>query len=128
MTSPRVTPFRGLCHGTIAVASLAGLMIVSALSAGEVPPVLPVKLEIVPGHPWRPPFGLDRVGRPPDALVTYVGPGQPQGQFLLVTYRQENEVSRRELTWIISQPPRPPTPIMARVSLADGVSRVVLLH
>ena len=99
-----------------------------ALAAGEAQPPLPVKLEIKPGHPWRPPFGLGRVGRPPDVLVTYVGKGQPQGEFVLVAYREGKEVNRQTLTWITQRPPRPGAPIMARVSLEEGISELALLH
>lgn len=32
-------------------------------------PVVTPRFTVEPGHPWRPPFGLDRVGRPLDAVV-----------------------------------------------------------
>jgi len=38
---------------------------VAFANAGE--PAAAVKLMVEPGHPWTPPFGLERVGRPLDA-------------------------------------------------------------
>jgi hypothetical protein len=105
--------------------SLLAAMGQGLVQADDLPqPPWPVKVQIVPGHPWRPPFGLERVGRPPDVLATYLGEGQPQGKFLLVTYRRGNEVNRQGVTWVN----QPSAPIMARLALEDEASEIALLH
>ena len=60
---------------------------------------LPV-LTVEPSHPWRPPFGLERVGQPPDALVTFADREPWAGKFVLVSYHDGKEVGRQELTWV----------------------------
>jgi len=111
----------------IAVVVAAGAA-AAACSAGQ-PPASPLaRVAVVPGHPWCPPFGLERVGRPPDALVTYTATGPPQGRFLLVAYRQDKETSRQELTWTVQERARPPAPALARVCLEEGTTEVVLLR
>ena len=79
-----------------------------------------VKLTVEPGHPWTPPFGLDRVGRPPDAVVTFAGKESPAGEFVLVGYRDGKEVSRQAVV---------PGKVKnaARVPLEAGPTEVVLL-
>jgi hypothetical protein len=52
------------------------------------------RLRLDPGHPWRPPFGLDRVGQPPTAVVAFPAARRPpDGLWLAVLYRG-NETSR----------------------------------
>ena len=57
-----------------------------------------VKLSVQSGHPWTPPFGLDRVGRPMEAVVTYAGSEKPAGEYLLVGYRDGKEISRQAVS------------------------------
>ena len=102
------------------VAVIVGLASLSAkLSAVEAT----AKMEVVPGHPWRPPFGLDPVGRPPDVMVTFAGKQQPAGEFAVVGLRQGQEVSRQVLTPIKIKK----DPSVARVSLELVPEEVVLL-
>ena len=39
------------------------------------------KLTVEPGHPWTPPFGLDRVGRPMDAVVEVPAGAKPIAEY-----------------------------------------------
>ena len=39
-----------------------------------------VTLTVEPGHPWTPPFGVERVGRPMEAVVEVPGGGKSQGR------------------------------------------------
>ncbi len=94
----------------------------AALAAGDAPSPPVAQMQIVPGHPWRPPFGLDRVGRPPDVVVTFAGNGPPAGEFVLVGYRQGKEVGRQAVI-----PAGTKAPYVARVSLEAGPAEVVLL-
>ncbi len=41
-------------------------------NASNDPPAYQIRLD--PGHPWRPPFGLDRVGRPVTVVVEATAP------------------------------------------------------
>lgn len=103
----------------VAVMVGLGVLLSAKLSAVEAT----AKMEVVPGHPWRPPFGLDRVGRPPDVMVTFAGKQQPAGEFAVVGLRQGQEVSRQVLTPIKIKK----DPSVARVSLELVPEEVVLL-
>jgi hypothetical protein len=77
-------------------------------------------LQIEPGHPWRPPFGLDRVGRPLEAVVTLAERQPPASEFVLVGYRNGREISRQKLS--LSEKSR-----VAGVALDAYPDEVVLL-
>ena len=116
---------------TTIVGFLSFATLLPAVTAGDKGP-LPVKvqLEFQPGHPWLPPFGLDRVGRPLHAVVTGDGQQPPAGEFVLVGFRNGKEVSRNRLTWVVKtkQVWDPlPVPCYARVALDARPSEVVLL-
>jgi hypothetical protein len=55
------------------------------------------QIRIDRGHPWRPPFGLDRVGRPLTVVVEISGDRQPSPQYNLVAYRSGKETARAAL-------------------------------
>lgn len=50
------------------------------------------------GHPWRPPFGLDRVGGPVAVHVELTAPQPPSRQYSIVAYRDGRELSRESLS------------------------------
>ena len=52
------------------------------------------RLRMDAGHPWRPPFGLDRVGRPVVAVVELSSDHRPMRDYFLAGYRAGNEVER----------------------------------
>jgi hypothetical protein len=56
-------------------------------------------LRVEPGHPWTPPFGLDRVGRPLEAVVELPRKVAPAEDYALVGTRDGKEVSRQALTF-----------------------------
>jgi hypothetical protein len=49
------------------------------------------------GHPWRPPFGLERIGRPFTAVVEISSKRGPLREYSLVAYRDGKEVDRQLL-------------------------------
>jgi hypothetical protein len=112
---------RGVYALVVALAAVNSFL-PAAPATGEAPSPPNAKMEIMPGHPWRPPFGLDRVGRPPDVVVTFTGSGQPTGEFVVVGYRQGKEVSRQAVS-----PAGEKAPYVARASLEAGPTEVVLL-
>jgi len=65
--------------------------------AGEV--ASRVKLTVEPGHPWTPPFGLERVGRPMDAVVEV--PAGRSGQFRVDAFL-DNDWKTRACHWLAS--------------------------
>jgi hypothetical protein len=65
------------------------------------PPAFTLRLE--PHHPWRPPFGLDRVGHSQDVVATAAG-RPPEGSYVLLIVADGAEVHREPLTW----PKEPP--------------------
>ncbi len=60
-------------------------------------------VRVDPGHPWRPPFGLDRVGQPLTALVEVKSDQRLVREYSLVGYLQGKEVDRFVLTEINHQ-------------------------
>jgi len=109
------------CPFLAAVGLLLAVTACLATAAGEGRERPTARLRIEPGHPWRPPFGLDRVGRPPDAVVEINAGQRPAGEHVLVGYRQGNEVCRHVLTLMGEKPP-----YVARAPLDAWPSEVVL--
>ncbi len=66
-----------------------------------------------PGHPWRPPFGVDRIGLTP-VIVQFDGGSFPTKEHWLAAYRDGSEVDRHPLD--VSGYP----PFTARVSFATS--------
>src|SRR6266478_2794068 len=54
-------------------------------------------IRIETGHPWRPPFGLDRIGRPLDVVADLTLEGRPFREYSLVAYREGQEIERHVL-------------------------------
>jgi len=53
------------------------------------------QIRIDPGHPWRPPFGLDRVGRPLTAVAEIAAAERPYREYWLSAYRAGKEIDRQ---------------------------------
>ena len=82
-----------------------------------------VRMRVEPGHPWRPPFGLDRLGRPLDAVVEVPSGPMPAGEYVVVGYREGKEVSRQGVAFL---PKRDEPPHVGRVTLEAWPSEVAL--
>ncbi|MCX7424319.1 MAG: hypothetical protein NTW96_01570, partial [Planctomycetia bacterium] len=78
------------------------------------------RISIDDGHPWLPPFGLQRVGQPPDAVVEIRSPSEPTTEYCLVAYEQGKEIGRSALTLSGK------TPETCRVALDPRATEVVL--
>ena len=63
----------------------------------------PFRLRLDPGHPWRPPFGLDRVGRPIGVVVESTGK-PPEASYALAAFRDGREVSRLPIAFPVAPP------------------------
>ena len=72
------------------------------------------------GHPWRPPFGLERVGQPLVAVVMILA-DRPPPEYVLVGYQQGKETSRSVLT-LTGQSPH-----ACRVAVDPWPTELVLL-
>lgn len=55
------------------------------------------KIRVDRGHPWRPPYGLDRVGAPLATHVELRADQPPQRELYLVGYRLGREIERQPL-------------------------------
>ncbi len=55
------------------------------------------------GHPWRPPFGLDRVGKPINLVIESSQPPRHSG-YLLTVLHQGKEVGRHPLSFAAKPP------------------------
>jgi hypothetical protein len=79
------------------------------------------RLTLAAGHPWRPPFGLDRVGRPP--VVAIRASDRPEGAgYLLSVLLQGKEILRHP----VGLPTGPPYTV--RVPIPGHSDEVVLLQ
>jgi hypothetical protein len=64
----------------------------------KIPSQTDVQIKIVEsGHPWQPPFGLNRVGRSYDVVVTFQSKELPSGEFRLISYSQGKELSKKTI-------------------------------
>jgi hypothetical protein len=77
-------------------------------------------IRVDPGHPWRPPFGLERVGQPLTAVVEILGDNRPV-EYVLVGYRQGKETSRTALTLTGR------SPYICRIAVDPWPTELVLL-
>jgi hypothetical protein len=55
------------------------------------------KIRVDDGHPWRPPFGLDRVGRPVTAVVDIAAATRPLREYYLTGFLNGRETERHVL-------------------------------
>ena len=103
---------------------LGGLLLVrgSPGSAAEAPgDAPPAQIRIEPGHPWRPPFALERIGSPVTVVVEMAADPQPRPAYWLVAYLRGKEMSRSEL----ALPGK--APCACRVSLDRWPTELVLV-
>jgi len=56
------------------------------------------RMRIDPGHPWRPPFGIERIGQPPTAVVQFACNERPVPEHWLAGYQDGKEVDRKVLS------------------------------
>jgi len=108
--------------GSVALLAAAGTVafLCALASCGAEPGPQPTaQLRVEPGHPWTPPFGLDRVGRPLDAVVELPAAPAPGAEHIVVGHRDGAEVSRQPLSFAR-------TGNMARVALDAWPTEVAL--
>lgn len=100
---------------------LCGLAVgLPTLVAAAPEPSVRATLRVEPPHPWRPPFHLDRVGRPTTVAIE-VDPFTPPGRLRLVELHEGRESSRRDLA-LPAQPP-----YLVRLELADDATTEVAI-
>ncbi len=107
----------------LASTSVTWLLVVACLSAradDRPGSVGAYRVSLDRGHPWRPPFGLDRVGSPPAVVVH--SPDRPSGAApILGVFKGGKEIGRQTVRF----PEKPP--YSARVSIPGDADEVVLL-
>jgi len=81
--------------------------------------VLNYQIHLDAGHPWRPPFGLDRVGRPITAVVE-TGARPSPATYALGVFVKGKEVGRHPVQFPIKPP------YSARVTLESDADELVL--
>src|SRR5439155_17028402 len=79
-----------------------GLVGMPLLAQDDCAEQVAAQVRVDPGHPWRPPFGLDGVGRPLTALVEVTSDKPLVREYSLVAYLRKKEVGRYVLTEINS--------------------------
>jgi hypothetical protein len=80
------------------------------------------RIRLDTGHPWRPPFGLDRVGRTPRAIVEIPAEAELDGDPALSLRREGREVGRH----ILERPDTPP-PYRFEMAVGTWVDELVLV-
>jgi hypothetical protein len=85
---------RQLFIGSILYVGLALVLPYSAVGAVDAPQA---RIRVEQSHPWRPPFGLERIGQPLVAAVEL--DAIPRSHtFTLIAYRRGQEIARQTLT------------------------------
>jgi len=79
-------------------------------------------IRIEAGHPWCPPFGLERIGRPLDVVAELTLDGRPFREYSIVGYRGGQEIERHVLHLTRSK-----APYAARAAFAKYPAEFVLL-
>ena len=110
------------------------LIVIAVLVAGMTigrPESAAVKLTVEPGHPWTAPFGVERVGRPLDAVVDVPSGVATGDAYELVGLQHGREVSRRRVKFIDEKlnfltEESDPRYRFGRVTLDDWPSQVAL--
>ena len=64
---------------------------------GECEESLETSIRIDPGHPWRPPYGLDRIGHPVTVVVEIFSDHRPVREYTLAAFRDGEEIGRQAL-------------------------------
>jgi hypothetical protein len=78
-----------------------------------------IKISVDEGHPWRPPFGLDRIGRPTEIVIE----SDRNNTSLILIERRGEKKSK----WTpINLPEKPP--FIARVSVKEDVEEVSVVR
>jgi len=81
----------------LAIAVFAVRLGCAESAAAQTGPGPAVQIRLEPGHPWRPPFGLERIGRPWDAVVEIAADRQPRPAYWLAEFRDGKEVTRHAI-------------------------------
>jgi hypothetical protein len=114
---PRGLPISRL---SLALVSLCVVVVLPTRADQRSQAQVTFRLILDPGHPWRPPFGLDRVGMPPAVVVR--ASGRPAGAgYLLAVHRGGREIGRRPVRF----PESPPYSV--RMPIPEDTDEVVLL-
>jgi len=56
------------------------------------------RMRIDPGHPWRPPFGVERIGQPQTVIAQFTCNERPVPEHWLAGYQDGKEVDRKVLS------------------------------
>jgi hypothetical protein len=86
----------------LALTAFSALHAAIAAAADARKPAAQIRID--PGHPWRPPFGLERVGRPLSVVVEIAADQQPLPEYRLIGYAGEKEIARPALK-LTGKPP-----------------------
>jgi len=136
---PKRSPSVGLSvplglHAAIVLgAALAGIFLLQPRdAAGADAPKANSTIRIVASHPWRPPFGLDRIGQPLSVVVE-VAPDRELSEYALIGYLDGKEIARSALpaegkppyTWRVSFDPWPTELVLAARSAQGAAVELV---
>lgn len=83
-----------------------------------------VKLAIEPGHLWTPPFGLERVGRPMEAVIEVPEGTKLPSECVVVEYGDGKEMGRQAVTFMANLRPKSH---FGRVALGRWPAEVAVL-
>jgi len=103
----------------ILACAIISVLVIGA-SAGAVEDARTFQVRLDAGHPWRPPFGLDRVGRPITAVVEATA-RPDRANHVLTAFLKGKEAGR----YPVQFPAAPP--YSARVTLESDADELVLL-
>ncbi len=83
------------------------------------------QIKVDAGHPWRPPFGLDRIGKPFVSVVEIEAEERPYREYSLAGYRDGKERDR-QMFHLTGSHLTGKSPFTGRASFADYPDELVL--
>ncbi len=98
----------------------AGMVPFPTASGADIAAAPEASIRVDDGHPWRPPFGVQRIGRPLTAVVEITTQRQPAHEYTLVANLRGKEISRSVLE-LTGQ-----APFTCRVALDSWPTQLVL--
>ncbi len=81
-----------------------------------------IRILVDAAHPWRPPFGLDRIGRPLTVEVESQAKSRPSGDYLLAGFRDGRVVARHKIGFPNA------APFITRVTFEHWPDEIVLFR
>ncbi len=90
-----ISSFRAWCQRVGLLLLLTSLYSLPLLGLDPCDETVTAQIRLETQHPWRPPFGVDRVGQPLTAVVEVVSENRPYREYWLTAFLDGKEIDRQ---------------------------------